>query len=164
MSYLKTLPTEFHKRWAVYLIVLEKPSCRLRSYIGSGTDAKSGTSSHLRHYDKGYLVARYVQQALKEGCTVQHKGFLCWTSIPSAAMVPTTRLIFVALEATFTYILCAMKGKTKHGYGMTDMCQWGRDKLEYDGCCGHNALSESPHGDIGLSAEELEAKALEWTR
>jgi len=47
---------------------------------------------------------------------------------------------------------------------MTDMCQWARDKLGYDGCGSHNPLSESPAGDIGLSAEELEAQALEWSR
>jgi hypothetical protein len=86
---------------------------------------------------------------------------LCWTSIPSAGAVPILRLVFVALEATFTFVFWAIKCKTEFGYGMADMCAWARDNLEYDGCCSHNHLSESPIGDLGLSPEQLEAQALE---
>lgn len=161
VSYFKTFPSESFKRWAIYLLVLEKLNCRPRIYIGSGTDARSGVSARFSQYDKGKNLPRFIAQALNEDYTIQYKGLLCWTSLPSAGMAPIVRLLFVAVEATFSW---AMNCKTEYGYGMTDMCPWPRDKLEYDGCGSHHPLSESPAGDTGLSAEELEAQALEWTR
>jgi hypothetical protein len=112
VSYFKTLPTEFHKRWAVYPLVLEKPNYRPRIYVGSGTDARDGVSARLRRYDKGGLLGRFVTQALDEGYIIQHKGLLCWTSTPSADIVPILRLLFVALEATFTWVFWAVNCKT----------------------------------------------------
>jgi hypothetical protein len=40
ISYFTSLPTDPKKKqklWAVYLLVLEKPNCRPRVYLGSGT-------------------------------------------------------------------------------------------------------------------------------
>lgn len=144
----------------------KKLNYRPRIYVGSGTDARDGVSARLRRYGKGGLLGRFVTQALDEGYIIQHKGLLCWTSIPSADIVPILRLLFVPrqLEATFTWFFWAVNCKTEYGYDMTDICQWAWDKLGYDGCGSHNPLSESPAGDIGLSAEELEAQALEWSR
>lgn len=49
VSYFKSLPTDCKKLWAVYLLVLEKLSCRPKIYIGSGTDAKSGILQVVQH-------------------------------------------------------------------------------------------------------------------
>ncbi|KAI9878454.1 MAG: Aconitate hydratase mitochondrial [Pleopsidium flavum] len=152
VSYFKGLPTDYKKRWAVYLLVLENRGSRSMIYIGSDTDAKSGVSARLGQYDK---------DALEDGYTIVHKGLLSSTSIPSAAMVPILRVLFTALEATFTFVFWALLSKTNYGYGMADICPWARDTLEYDGLCSHSALTELPAGDHSLSAEELEAQALE---
>lgn len=149
VSYLKSLPTNFKKLWGIYLLVLEKPGHRPKIYIGSGTDAKSGVSARLATYDSGVLKPMYVGRALQDGYVIVHKGLLCWTSLPSAAMVPVLRVLFLALEATFTGVFQAMRCKTEGPF-------------EYDGLCTHSALSEAPLGDHNLSAEELEAHAAEF--
>jgi hypothetical protein len=75
--------------------------------------------------------------------------------------VPILRLLFVTLEAVFTFLFRAVNIKTDFGYGMVHICQWARNTLEYDGLCSHNPLNETPSGDHGITAEELEAQAAE---
>ena len=89
ISYLKTLPTESKRRWAVYLLVLERTGSRPLIYIGSGTEARNGVSTRLSCYDTNTLVPRHVSRALKQGYTISNKGLVCWTPIPPASMVPT---------------------------------------------------------------------------
>ena len=164
VSYFKSLPTEDKKRWAVYLLVLENRVTRSRPriYIGSGTEARNGVSSRLGNYDSGVMVPRHVAKALEDGYTIVRKGLLCWTSsMPAAAMVPILRVLFIALEAVFTFAFWALRSKTEYGYGLAHICKWPRDELEYDGLCSHNPLVEIPAGDHSLSAEELEAQAVE---
>jgi len=52
VAYFKSLPTNYKKQWAVYLLVLEKSGYRPKIYVGSGTDAKSGAPQRLSQYDK----------------------------------------------------------------------------------------------------------------
>jgi hypothetical protein len=47
----------------------------------------------------------HVEKALNEGYTIVHKGLLCWSSIPTAALQPRIRLLFVALDTAFSCIL-----------------------------------------------------------
>jgi hypothetical protein len=105
VAFFKSLPTDPYKVWGVYLLVLEKQNSRTKIYIGSGTNAESGVSSRLRHYDiKAYdVLPLYVNEALEEGYTIVHKGLLCSAPLPPAGVVPTTRLLFLALEAAFTF-------------------------------------------------------------
>jgi len=103
IAYFKTLPTACHRRWAVYLLVLEKQGCRPKIYVGSGTEARSGVSIRLDNYDKDVLVAAHVVKAFEDGYKITHKGLLCWADIPTAAMVPVARVLFVAMEAAFTF-------------------------------------------------------------
>ena len=159
ISIFKGLPTDSEKRWAVYLLVLEKRGCQFKIYIGSGTNARDGVSPRLRGYDNDVLVPRWVSKALKEGYQITHKGLICWTSIPSASMVPTLRVLLVALEALFTFVFWAVNCRTDYGFGMTSLCPWDQDFLQYQGLCSHNPLMELPPGDHGLSSEELEAQA-----
>jgi len=50
--------------------------------------------------------------------TLSFKRVLCWIPIPSAALQPKIRLLFIALEATFSYVLWAMR-TTKGNHVMT---------------------------------------------
>jgi hypothetical protein len=47
IAWFKSLPSGDNKRWAIYLLVLEKPFCRPQIYIGSGTDSKPGAINAL---------------------------------------------------------------------------------------------------------------------
>lgn len=54
VAFFKTLPTEFStKRWAIYLLVLEKRHCRPKIYVGTGTAAKRGIRARMSNYDEG---------------------------------------------------------------------------------------------------------------
>ena len=160
MQNFKTLPTGPTKSWAVYLLVLEKSNHGPRIYIGSGTSSREGVYARFNHYDHEVVLPTYVEQALNEGYTIVHKGLLCWIPIPTASLRPQTRLLVLALEATFAYMFWAMKSRTRY-YGMAHMCLWDRNALEYDGCCSHCSLNEGVLGDFQLSAEDLEAVAIE---
>jgi hypothetical protein len=82
VSYFMALPTESHKRWGIYLLVLVK-NCLPGIYIGSGTHAKSGISLRWSQYDTGTQLPLRVRKYW----IIQHKGLLCWTSsIPSAGV------------------------------------------------------------------------------
>ena len=161
VSYFKSLPlpTNCKKLWAVYLLVLEKPNCRPRIYIGSATSVRNGLYARFHQYDTGVAIPKYVQQALNDGYLIVHRGLLCSTTLPSAAAVPILRLLFVALEAAFTFVFWAISCKSEFGHGMAHVCKWGIDAVDYDGLCSHNPLWERPSGDHSLSAEELEAQA-----
>ncbi|KAJ9655835.1 carbamoyl-phosphate synthase (glutamine-hydrolyzing) cpa2 [Neophaeococcomyces mojaviensis] len=159
VAYFKSLPTDCTKIWGVYLLVLEKKGCRPKIYVGSGTQFEYGVSSRWSQYDHKRKLPRYVEQALKEGYRIVHKGLLCWTPIPSPTVVPVLRVLFVAIEATFTFVLWAVHCDTDYGFGLRHICLWDIDTLEYDGACGHNPLMEGVVSDLDLSAEELEAQA-----
>jgi hypothetical protein len=60
IKYFKTLPTDISKRWAVYLLVLEKPSCRPKFYIGSGTKGRRGIQDRFMHYRSGHALPAWV--------------------------------------------------------------------------------------------------------
>ncbi|KAK5126385.1 hypothetical protein LTR85_010621 [Meristemomyces frigidus] len=164
VAYFKSLPTEDKKRWGVYALVLEKVGRRPKIYIGSGTSQRQGVRSRLRQYDTGTCLPWYVKKALDNGYTIVHKGPLCWAPIPTAGVSPKTRALFLAMEATFTFVFWAMripKDTTPASYSMKHMCPWEITARDYDGLCSHSALMEAVAGDHGLTAEELEARALE---
>ena len=130
-------------------------------YIGSGTSATHGVSQRLGNYDSHTLVPSRITKVLSEGYTIVHKGLLCSAPIPSATMLPVLRVLFVALEAVFTFVFWALSAKTDYGYGMVHICPWARDTLKYDGLCSHSALTKRPASNLSLSPAELEAQALE---
>jgi hypothetical protein len=161
IKYFKTLPTEITKRWAVYLLVLEKLECRPKIYIGSGTEGRRGVQDRFTHYNSGLVLPPWVERALHDGYRITHKGLLAWNDLPTPALQPMLRLLFLALEAAFSYMLWAMRTVTTKDYGMAHICLWDRDTLEYDGLCSHCCLNEGIPGDFELSAEELEVLAVE---
>lgn len=156
IAWFKSLPTGSTKRWAVYVLVLEKTGSRPEIYIGSGTDQDHGVRVRLRQHDTGKLVPRFVEQALQDGYTIVHKGLLCWAPIPSAILRYPLRVLIIALEATLTWAFWAMA--SRKWLGMHSLCRWPVATLEYDGCCSHSALSERVPGDTGnLTPEQIEA-------
>lgn len=159
LAQLKSLPTNFYKRWAVYLLVLEKPSCTPKVYVGSGTAAQSGVSQRMSQYDGLSLLPRYVAEALNDGYTITHKGLLLWAPIPSTKDVPLVRALFLLLEASMTFTFWAVKSKndgTFYAFGDRSLCRWDVDNLPYTGLCSHNPLNEGPSLDNSLSPEDLE--------
>lgn len=150
IQFFKSLPTDASSsRWGIYVLVLEKPSCRSKIYIGSGINSFGGVYNRLKQYDDGFLLPHHVKAALDEGYTIVHKGLLCWIPLPSAGTTPVKRLLFFALEATFSYMFWAMRARARD-YSMGHICLWDRKALEYDGCCSHCCLNEAILGDFDL--------------
>lgn len=164
LDFFKTLPGAVTKTWAMYLLVMEKRGCRFRVYVGSGTNAVGGVKSRFNDYVTRNMLPRYVESSLDEGFTITHKGIICSTPIPSAALVPFIRVLFLALECAFTFAFWAIRSKSEFGYGMVSLCPWDRNTLSYDGLCSHSPLIESFASDWGLSPEELETIRAEMER
>jgi hypothetical protein len=161
VDYFTTLPDVAFKGWGIYLIVLGKPGELYRVYIGSATNTDRGLLARWHEYDQDTGLPKYYKASLAEGFTVVHRGLLCWTpSIPPPALQPTFRLLFLLLEATFSYIFWAMRTPDGKDYGMAHLCLWDRHALEYIGLCSHCCLREGVLGEFSLSAEELEALAI----
>jgi hypothetical protein len=162
IRYFKTLPSIIKgdgtpKRWAVYLLVLEKAGCRPRIYIGSGTNAAEGVRGRFYCNRAGVMLPRYVEKSVKGGYSIEHMGLLCWIDLPSPGLVLKIRLLFLALKATFAYMFWAMRTVNQaNDYGRGHICPWDRSTLEYDGLCSHCCLTETVLGDYELSEKELE--------
>jgi len=168
LSWFEALPAISKGRWGVYILVIKKQSCTTLVYCGSATEAKQGIDSRWRSYD-GYstkgiyfdqLPAR-VKSAIDNGYTITHKGLLVWAPIPAGINVPKFRLLFVALEALFTFLFWTMEFKHKD-YGMGSVCPWislDGAQFEYDGACTHSSLHESVKGNFNLTAAEIQQLA-----
>lgn len=144
---------------------MTKPGSRPCIYIGSGTDALSGVSSRLRTYNKinKHDAPSRMYDLAEAGYRIDHKGLLCWAPIPKPSLQPRARLLFVALEATFSFVFWAMH-TVNNDYGMSHLLPWLRTSLPFDGICTHCALGEPVCGDFKLSAAELEENARELKR
>jgi len=127
--FFETLPSDFEKRWAVYVNVLRKDGHKPLVYIGSGTNATAGVSIRLTQYRTNVQLPQHVTKAKADGFKVVHQGLLCWMPIPTAADVPVTRLLMVALEGVFTFHFWSLKCNTKYAYGVAEMCPWPKDGL-----------------------------------
>lgn len=144
ISFFKSLPIHFEKRWGVYILVLEKPGHRPKVYTGIGTEKRSGVCTRVGQYSRGMNIPIYVQRALNDGYTISHKGLLCWSPLPAAANRYRLRALYLVAEAAFSLYFWTMVSRTKD-YGMPRLCPWSLDTMEYDGCCGHVSLTEKIH-------------------
>lgn len=154
----KILRDHLKSVWVMYLVIFEKPGCRSKIYVGTGTKTQ-GARVRLRHYETGENLSRNVRRALAQGYKITHKFCLCWAPIPSAAHRPMFRAVFLALEAAFSFMFWAYD--TKKDYTMPQMLLWPIETFEYDGLCSHIALSEGIPGDHDLSPEERVAHEAE---
>jgi hypothetical protein len=154
---LEALPDGPTTGWIGYLLTLYKRGCRKRHYGGSGTDAQDAGASRFNAYDNLTRLPKYVGEAIEDGFVITHKGVFCWTeSIPPPALQPQARLLFHALEATFSYLFWVMRTPNGGDWGIAHLCLWNRFLFEYDGLCSHPALTEGVGGNFDLSAAELE--------
>lgn len=161
ISDLMALPIYVSKCWGVYLLVLMKQNYRPRTYIGSATNISGGLGKRLKNYDAKTALPIYVERALNEGYSIVFKGLLCWCPVPAAGIKFQVCVLLLALEAMFSFTLWAMKSRTKD-YGLPTLCPWSRESIEYDGCCGHNLLKESVHGEEdGLNVKQIAVKMKE---
>ena len=119
--------------------LLEKPRHTAKIYVGSGTDAVSGLSKRWQHYEDyatssgAYvMLPAFVRAAIGKGYNITHKGTLVWVPLPEAANVPMFRLLFIALEVTFTFYFWAMYSQDKE-YGMGSCTPWFRTSFTYRG-------------------------------
>jgi hypothetical protein len=166
LSQLKALPTNFKKRWGIYLLVLEKASCTPLIYVGSGTDTTKGVKKRLNTYlnPSSLDKPKYVEEALSDGYAITHRGLLAWAPIPAAKDVALFRALFILLEAAFTFAFWSVKAKLDGGFyifGISSLCHWDVNNLSWSGLSSHNPLTEILRGaeELELSAEELEALA-----
>lgn len=94
-----------------------------------------------------------IQKAIQDGYTIATKGTLCWSSIPEVTAVPRLRLLYLVLEATFTYYfwtLCLDKNHKLPAY-----CPWPLEAFQYYGLCTHNPMSEGGDKFLNLDEEQL---------
>lgn len=155
--YFKSLPTALKDFWAIYLVVLEKAGCKPLIYIGSGTARKQGVWSRFLCYLGCYTLPFYVQKAMNDGYEMTHYGLLCWAPTPTLIMMFPQRVLFLALETTFSFVFWSMKSR-KSDYCMSHAFFWSLDDVQYDGLCSHSPLTEGVDDTMAnLSAEQLEA-------
>ncbi|KAK7712357.1 Heat shock protein ssb1 [Diaporthe eres] len=159
VRFFESLPDRHLGLWGIYALVLKKRRCITKIYIGSATDSDKGIPQRWKVYNRSRvgdkLLPSKVNEALKQGYKITHKGVLAWTAIPSAKDVPRFRLLFYAMEATFSFHFWTMYSKTQD-YLIGSCCPWPLDSFTYDGLCTHNCLHDVIAGHFNLSPEELE--------
>jgi len=117
-----------------------------------------GLRARWENYNYKTALPEYVAIALRNGYRIVHKGVLAWAPLPSPANVPMFRLLFIAIEATFTFLFWSMRSKDKD-YGMGVCCPWSQESFSYSGLCSHNPLTKGVEGNFKLSSEQYEAIA-----
>lgn len=162
ISWFRSLPPVPVSRqiWGVYAFVMEKQGDRPRLYVGSRTAETAGVRSRmLQHLDGISQVPARVARAKTEGFVLTHIGLLAWCDTPAAANIPRARAVILAMEAALTSVLGAIIPSSA-GFSLpVDFCPWSRDQLLWVGLCTHNYLLETLHGDLNLSAAQLEEMA-----
>lgn len=162
ISWFRSLPPVPVSRqiWGVYAFVMEKQGDRPRLYVGSRTAETAGVRSRmLQHLDGISQVPARVARAKTEGFVLTHIGLLAWCDTPPAANIPRARAVILAMEAALTGVLGAIIPSSA-GFSLpVDFCPWSRDQLLWVGLCTHNCLLETLHGDLNLSAAQLEEMA-----
>lgn len=164
ISWFRSLPPVPVSRqiWGVYAFVMEKHGDRPRLYVGSRTAETAGVRSRmLQHLDGIFAVPLKVARAKAEGFAITNIGLLAWCPTPASANVPRARAVIMAIEAALTGVLWAIRpSSTGAGFSFpADFCPWSRDQLLWVGLCTHNCLLETLHGDLNLSAAQLEEMA-----
>lgn len=145
--------------WGIYALLMYKPGCAFKLYIGSGTNAESGVLTRISSYRAdSSTLPRFVKQAFSNGYELYHIGLLCWTPLPSPGLIPKARGLILALEALMTFIFHAGIPKITDSY-ISNFLLWPRDTVVWEPLCSHTCLREGIRGDLELSEEQLELAA-----
>lgn len=162
VAFFKRLPQKILGLWGIYVLILEKGGHETLVYLGSATDSDDSLVSRFRTYDranpKDKTLPSKVKEALEKGYKIVAKGVLISAPIPAAKDVPRYRLLFYAIEATFSFLFWTMYSKDKD-YQIGSCCLWPRESFTYGGLCSHSALNDLVKADLKLSAEQLEMLA-----
>ena len=160
IDFFKSLPTDVIGLWGIYLILLEKADHRPKIYIGSSVNV-AGMNTRFTSYNNGHSIPQWVQHAIDNGFTITYKGVLCWSTIPLPSNRFPMRSLLLVLETFFSLALWAMNSRAKT-YGMPSLLSWSLDDVQYDGCCGHVAISEMVRGEEDyLTVDQIAAKEAE---
>jgi hypothetical protein len=167
VAWFKQLPSDCRGKWGVYVLVMEKMKCKARLYCGSATDSDGGIVTRWALYDRHNLklgekthgLPSGVLKAFQDGFKITHKGLLVTAPMASPANAPMYRLLFYALEATFSFYLWMMNSGKFFLYHK--LCPWTLSEIEYDGLCSHSALFDPIAGCFDLTPEELMSLAAE---
>lgn len=147
--------------WGIYVMVLEKAGFPPKIYIGSGTAAHRGLAVRIANHRSHTVSPVYVREAWLDGYETTRIAPLIWCPIPRAGLIYPHRIMFIALEATLSYVFWAMHHREK-AYSYGDNCPWARELFEYEGLCSHNALLEPFNtGGKHFTEEQLEEMAAE---
>lgn len=152
---IPALPVE-EKVWAVYLLLLEKPGCPAKIFIGSGIDKKAGAKPRLRNGDHGTHLPRFVERALNDGHTYSNRGLLFWAPLPPDHKSGTARVRFVAVEAVFAVLFFA-GFETKLDALWTVFLPLKREDVSWLPLCSHTALMKRSRGITTMAEAQWEA-------
>jgi hypothetical protein len=120
VAFFKSLPTNVNKRWAVYLIFLEKSGSRAKIYIGSGTESLRGISNRFYNYDQAEHLPLYPEGSERR-LYHQTQRTPMLDSNPICCLTTYNSSLVSCVEATFSYVFRAMR-TTKRDYGMSQIC------------------------------------------
>jgi rubrerythrin len=161
LSWYKQLPSDHRGKWGVYVLVFEKEDQVPLLYCGSASDTRYGVASRWWTYDRHSIqlqenkegLPTRVLRAFEAGYKITHKGLLVTCPVPSAANVPSTRLLVYALEAMFSYCMWMMESFDNVHFH--SCAWWSLEHFTYLGLCSHSALNDVVTGRFDLSPEEL---------
>lgn len=161
ISWFRSLPPVPVSRqiWGVYAFVMEKQGDRPRLYVGSRTAETAGVRSRmLQHLDGISQVPARVARAKTEGFVLTHIGLLAWCDTPPRRQHPPRPCRHFG-HGSRPHGRPWRHHSLQRGVLPVDFCPWSRDQLLWVGLCTHNCLLETLHGDLNLSAAQLEEMA-----
>jgi hypothetical protein len=156
VDFFASLPVPEGRFWAVYVVLLVKDGSEPAIYVGSGTDAIHGYRTRVATYpNKTHrMLPRFVRRLYDQGYDFAHVGLLCWSPIPSAAIVPRARLRILSVEAVFTNLFYSAL-PTCMDELWTNFMPWSRGAVSWLPLNSHSPFREACTGDLALTAVEL---------
>ncbi|KAK3340680.1 hypothetical protein B0H65DRAFT_578516 [Neurospora tetraspora] len=144
--------------WSIYMLLLEKKDAPTMVYIGSGTHRGTGTLHRLQQYDDGEALSRHTGEAIDNGYRITRKRILVKAPRPTKASLQLpSRALFLILETTITYALCAYKDRSQTNAILTNT-SW---VPLYEGLCSREAWTEGLRMatcfDPTMSKDQLDA-------
>ena len=158
-GFFLSLPSPTRMTWAVYAICTEKAGEQPALYIGSATGSKGGvTARKLTYYIGSRSLPGRVRKIFNQGYHISHMEMLCSATIPSAALLPRQRALFLGLETSLTVAFNA-KSRGKNGHLYEHLLPWVGHDAGWVALCSHLPLVESVHADVSMTAEQLQEVA-----
>ncbi len=92
--------------------------------------------------------------------SLPHSAVLLWSAIPPPAGIPRSRVLYIAIEATFISLCWGIQSQSKD-YGMRSCCLWLRDYFSYgvDCCCCCSCEGRSGGGSAAAGGDGSDTTA-----